>query len=172
MQMRPDIQIQSAIKALTDVVLPAIDPTNKLAQEQIALTIGLLSVMRQQLPLQFRFDRDELNRLLTFVASLEAAGEADACLAAQIEKARDVFDRALADPQELVDAVRALREATGAVITNTYKSNDRERIAPLERAVLAMSSEQLLRERAWFRSQNWEPADGVPEIERLLGSTR
>ena len=42
MQMRPDIQIQSMIKALTDVVLPAVDADNKLAHEQTRLVIGLL----------------------------------------------------------------------------------------------------------------------------------
>ena len=38
MQMRPLLLTQSMIKAMTDVVLPAIDPQNKLAHEQARLS--------------------------------------------------------------------------------------------------------------------------------------
>jgi hypothetical protein len=73
MQMRPALQIQSMIKAMMDVVLPAVDPSNKLALEQSRLVIGMLSLMAQQLPLQFRFDCDELSRLLKLAAALQHA---------------------------------------------------------------------------------------------------
>ena len=64
MQMRPEIQIQSILKAMIDVVLPAVDPKNPLAQEQARLVMGMLTVMAGQLPRQYRFDCDELSRLL------------------------------------------------------------------------------------------------------------
>ena len=71
MQMRPDPQIKSVIKAMNDVVLPAVDPQNKLAQEQVRLCMGLLGLMAKQLPLQFRFDCDELARLSAYSAELQ-----------------------------------------------------------------------------------------------------
>lgn len=168
MQMRPDIQIQSVIKALTDVVLPAIDSGNKLAQEQVRLVIGLLGVMGQQIPLQFRFDCDELRRLLEFAAALQGEGAEKSELAALVGHGRDVLDRAKADPSEVVEVVRGLRAATGAAITEAYRSKDEARVASVERLTLAMASEQVLRERSWFRAQAWEPADHVPAIETLL----
>ena len=39
MQMRPQIQLQAVIKALSDVVLPAIDPDNKLDTNGISATL-------------------------------------------------------------------------------------------------------------------------------------
>lgn len=70
MQMRPQIQLQAVIKALSDVVLAAIDPDNKLAIEQGKLSIGLLALLAQQLPMQFTFDRDELARLIATAGTL------------------------------------------------------------------------------------------------------
>ena len=40
----------------------------------------------------------------------------------------------------------------------------------MKKATLAMSREQLLRERAWVITQGWEPdPKAVPPIEELLG---
>ena len=51
MELRPSLQVKIVLKALTDVVLPAVDPNNKLAQEQARLCIGTLQIMASRLPL-------------------------------------------------------------------------------------------------------------------------
>ncbi|MCK9285355.1 MAG: hypothetical protein M0P39_13860, partial [Rhodocyclaceae bacterium] len=61
MDLRPALQVQTVIKAMTDVVLPAVDPNNKLAQEQARLVIGMLHLVMQRQPLMYRYDRDELS---------------------------------------------------------------------------------------------------------------
>ena len=78
MQMRPQIQLQAVIKALGDVVLPAIDPDNRLALEQGKLAIGLLTLLAQQLPVQFAFDCDELTRLIATSGELANAAQGGA----------------------------------------------------------------------------------------------
>jgi hypothetical protein len=170
MQMRPDIQIQSMIKALTDVVLPAVDADNKLAHEQTRLVIGLLGVMSKQIPLQFQFDCDELSRLLDFATELQrASGAEQPELAQHQEKGSQVLDRAKADPAEVVNAVRALRTSTGAVISDVFRGADTQVQDRVQKTVLAMTSAQLLRERSWLLSQGWEPdASAIPAIETLL----
>ena len=50
MDLRPSLQVQTVIKAMTDVVLPAVDPNNKLAQEQARLVIGMLHLVAQRQP--------------------------------------------------------------------------------------------------------------------------
>jgi len=172
MQMRPDIQLQSVIKTLTEVVLPALDPSHQLAQEQIRIAIGVLGLMRQQIPLQFRFDCDELRRWLKFASSLDPfSAEGHTTLVEQVRRGHEVLERAKADPNEVAQAVSGLRAATGALIADVYASKGATDIALLTRAVLEVSDEQLLRERAWFRSQGWEPQANLPSIESLLDST-
>lgn len=177
MQMRPDLQIKSVIKAMNDVVLPAVDPQNKLAQEQVRLCMGLLGLMARQLPLQFRFDCDELARLSAYSAELQriasGGGETSAALAALKEKtvsANTTIERAKASPQDVEQAVRSLREATGSLISSVFRDGDSAVQERVQRATLAMSKEQLLRDRAWVITQGWEPdPKSVPSIEQLLG---
>lgn len=176
MQMRPEVQIQSMIKALTDVVLPAIDPANKLAQEQSRLVIGMLGLMARQLPLQFRFDCDELARLLRFAEDLQhhagtgaATDRSLARLAEQATAAKAVLARAQAGPDAVLLAVRSLREASGAVVTAAFQEADPAGRARVQESVLSMSEAQLLRDRSWLLSQGWEPdPKAIPPIESLL----
>jgi len=177
MQMRPEIQIASAIKAMNDVVIPAIDPANKLAVEQSQLIIGLLSLLRSQLPLQFRFDRDELGRLRGCVQLLSEISATDAGVQAALQQlaasnhaAAAVLEHCTVDPAELTDSVRALREAMGKVVSTAARTNDLAVQLRIEKLILDMSKEQLLRDRALMKIQGWEmdPA-ALPDIEALLG---
>lgn len=158
MQIRPDIALQAVLKSLQDVVLPALDPENKLAQEQAQLVVGLLSLVALRLPLQFRYDVDELARLVELARTLglDPGGPAE------------VLRRAGADPDEVVAAVGALRAAIGDR-TDTLGDADTDARA----AVLTAAREQHLRERSWLLMQGWEvdPAS-VPAIEKLIGGDR
>ena len=176
MQLRPDIQIQSVLKAMSDVVLPALDPKNPLAQEQARLCMGMLSVMAGQLPLQFRFDCDELTRLLGLSNRLQQldevgrlAPQAIASLRQDSERAADVLARARAEPSEVLAAVRALRAATSKVVRAACEKGEASETQGLERAVLSASKEQLLRDRSWVLGQGWE-ADpkAIAPIESLI----
>lgn len=176
MQLRPDVALRAMIKSLSDVVLPAVDPTNKLALEQLQVSIGLLSLMEQRLPLSFRFDCDELRRLLGFAAELSQVASAgglapDALrdLEAAAADGAEVLQRAQADPAEVLAAVRALRAAGSGLVSVAYPALAGADRAALERCVLTMSEAQLLRDRAWVLPQGWEPhPDALPPISALL----
>ena len=177
MQLRADIQIQSVLKAMTDVILPALDPQNQLAQEQVRLCMGLLSVLRQQLPLQFKFDLDELKRqialterLLELAGGHEFGDHSVSKLQGEHAKAVDVLQRAKAGPDEVLAAVRALRSVTGELLQ--AEDLQKSPLCPaVDHAVLESSRAQLLRDRSWVLAQNWEanPA-AIPPIDTLLGA--
>jgi hypothetical protein len=176
MDLRPALQIQTLIKAMTDVVLPAVDPHNKLAQEQARLAIGMLSLLGTRLPLLYRYECDELTRSLALAdtlraqtSDLAAAAQALDDLAGVVDGGRDVLARARAEPSELEAANFALREKIGALITLAYGATDEARRTELGATVTAHAQEQLLRERAWFASQCWEGSpDALPALETLL----
>lgn len=173
MQLRPDVQIPSIIKALSDVVLPAVDPGNKLAQEQTRIVIGLLTLMSQQGPVQSKFDRDELSRLMeTGQALAEAAGSEAALtpakerLVAVVADAREVFYQSRLGPEDVLQAIRGLREVVGAMAGSCYAS---AHSASIQSIVLAYTREQGLRDRAMLLMQGWEPdPEAVPSLGELL----
>ena len=176
MELRTEIQIKSMIKALTDVVLPAVDPINQLAVEQTRLVIGMLSLMSQQLPIQFQFDRDELQRLLGFTATLltdEAPepGYAAALehLAATHRAGARVLEHCVVDPATLLQAVHDLRAATSDLVAAVPATEDSAVIERVERTVMVHAKEQLLRDRSLLLPQGWELDPGaIPAIETLL----
>lgn len=177
MQLRPDIQIQSILKAMTDVVLPALDPANPLAQEQARLCMGLLGVMASRLPLQYRYDCDELARLLALARQLQHLPETGrlapngfGLLEQGANQADDVLARARAEPTEVLAAVRSLREVTGNLVQEAFVNDPSgDQTHDLQRAVLDATEAQLLRERSWLLGQGWEanPQD-IPSIETLI----
>lgn len=177
MQMRPEVQIKAMIKALTDVVIPAVPQENKLAMEQANLVVGMLNLMQVQLPLQFRFDRDELLRLVNTAARLNALRTTDAAMAAAIDgvdgpcgRAADVLARCQFGPQDLYAAILALRAAFCALVDASANSADDDGRRQVEAILMSMSKEQLLRDRALMKPQRWEPDPAaVPDIEALLG---
>jgi hypothetical protein len=177
MQMRPNIQITSVIKAMTDVVLPAIDPANKLAIEQSQLILGILNLLASQLPVQFRFDRDELSRLCQYAHKLGAisvsdthAGGALAALGASSAAAASVLEQCQLDPAELTSSVRHMREAMGELVCALATTSDLDNQLRVERIFIEMSKEQLLRDRSLMKMQGWEvDPEALSDIELLLG---
>lgn len=176
MQLRPDIQLQSAIKSMCDTVLPAIDANNQLALEQAQLVVATLQLVRQRLPLGYRFDCDELARLLHVAEELsecarggEATDDARDALADTARGGADVLSRARAEPDELNAAVRSLRSHVGAVVQAVYEEGDLNSGEAVRKLILQSSEEQLLRERTWVLPQGWEPdPEALPPIEELL----
>lgn len=173
MQLRSDIQLRSIIKALSEVVRPAIDPSNGPASEQLHIAVALLTLMEQRLPLQFAFDCDELRRLETFGRHLHALAEGRTGPAlGEVDNAADagsdVLARAKADPGEVLAAVRRLRSACGAATTALRQVEGVDQ-GGLRDCVLAYSEAQLLRDRSWLKSQGWESdPTALPDIETLI----
>lgn len=176
--MRPDIQIATMLKALADVVIPAIPEENRLAVEQARLIAGMLTLMQFQLPRQFRFDCDELQRLRTVTDDLIAMPTADRAIAEAIEtlqspshRARDVLARCQGDPSEPYTVILALRSALCDLVDAAADSADHASRDRIEASIRAMSAQQLQRDRALMKLQSWEPDPAaLPDIDTLLAS--
>lgn len=178
MELRASFQIPTLIKALTDVVLPAVDPDNRLAQEQAQLIIGSLRLLAQRMPLQYRYDRFELQSFVRLADDLSAKAGSTPELASALEamrataeRGRNLLARAGAEPEQIEAANLALRESIGAFSQASSTLPDQDCRRAIESDVMAHAKDMLLRERAWLAMQGWEGADsGLPEIEKLIGN--
>jgi len=176
MDVRPDIQLRSMVKAMIDVVLPAVDPDNKLAQEQARLIIGTLQLVAKRLPIAYRYDRDELERYVALSRDLVAqvgpalGGQAISDLEQLAARGSDVLDRARAEPAELEQAIFDLRDSVSGLILAARNVTDPETRARLRKLILASSKVELDRERALVVDMGFEPdpAKIPPPIERQL----
>jgi len=161
--MVPDAELQLAvvIKALRDVVAPAVDPGNKPAIEQLHLSIATIGLVQRGLPLAHARARQELLNALGLAEAVTAAGGAVDDAAARA---------ALADPaadEARLDAVR--RAVLVAVEQAVADAAGTARESAVARAVVQASKAQCDLARAWSAPAGFEVEPGaVPALEALL----
>ncbi len=175
MELRPSLLLPAMLKAMTDTVLPAVDPENKLAVEQAKLVAGMLGLLASRLPLLARYDRTELRHSVVLAARVREAargGPATASALGELDRTRAVAESALArtgaDPSEIEAALLELRARIGAVVVAVSGDGDETSPRDLRRAVLDAAKGEVERARAWLLPQGWESGEGLPPLESLL----
>ena len=162
-----DLQLQAVIKALTDTVMPAIDPANKMAMEQVGLAVATLSMARNRLPLVRRLARYGLQMAIVTAEELVASvPTAAAGLAVPLSAGRQALQDPAHDTAELDAMLRALNGAIGALIDD---SSNGPYIAAIEAIILRRGKLATDLVRAWTMPSGFEPNPAsVPTIESLL----
>ena len=169
--MLPDIDLRLAntIKALRELIIPALPPDQGLAREQAELALAHLGVIAEQWKHALRFQ-------LTSYRALHALGirlgrhASDAVLRNELTAALGAADSLdCTDYDAVSNATRAL----GALIDRVIDADGST--APLDRdlldAVLAHGQAQALRDRAWSACCGLDPdRDSLPKIGTLLDS--
>lgn len=164
--------LQAAVKALEHAVMPAVNPADPLAAEQLKLTLGYLKLLRS------RFDRVEARRRfeLEHQRAMAQALHGDASALGSELAAR--FERALAraDAAEGTDEVRAatadLAAATSGLV-RAVAAADPARRRRVELTVARHSRSWIDAQRAWFAPLGFElhPAR-IPTLDDALDPRR
>lgn len=169
--MIPDIelQLQTIVKSLRDNVLPAVDPENELAQQQMQISLATLGIVLEHLPLVHNVRRRDIS-----IHSELAEQLLEAC-SLQISKAalnKAVLDAkaGLADATlgfaQLQQVARSLRDVIGQVVSDHAES---ESAPDIERLVLETSTETLQLGRAWNKPMSFEPDPAaIPGLAQQL----
>ncbi|MBD0860316.1 hypothetical protein IA539_03715 [Gordonia sp. zg691] len=170
MQLRPELRIRTAIEAMKHVVIPALDPDDKLAAEQAQLVVGMLANSLDWLPVGYAFDRAELSNLASAASQMVSASPSSApALARAVARAEDLLARSAADPRELTDGVRALRADLAAHVDEVYGAGDGGESHAVGRAVLDAAARETPLLRAAYIGHGFEGApDVIPPLSDLL----
>ena len=133
-----DERLASIVRALTDVVLPALPPEAGLAREQVELSLGQLQIMRAQLDGSFAFEADEL-------ADARALGEKLATLSGDGSLAEPLAAaKSAATPAE----IRAARVSIHAAIHDLIPVASRH--LAMFGAIMKAEKARVVKDRAWF----------------------
>jgi hypothetical protein len=141
-----DVQLAAVAKSLADNILPAIDPANSQAQEQMQLCLATLAIVRQRLPDLQGFLKQDLAENLSLLQAIggeaaEGSGSLETRVRRIKEQIADVIDKARGTPQEKQVAI----------------------------AVLAAQEPMILRARAWAIGMGFEPDPAqIPDLATLL----
>ncbi|AEG49563.1 hypothetical protein Sphch_1882 [Sphingobium chlorophenolicum L-1] len=164
--MTPDIDLQLAvaIKALIDVVTPAVDAANPMAREQLRLAILTLEHVKARHAYQPRRARRELANALELAADIQ-----DIIGSARIEAARKAAAVSLADLSTSTSDLKAATERLLVAIDATLDQlTDRSMRKRCDRAVLKGAKAQFDLNRSWFLRTGREQDALIPQLEDLI----
>jgi hypothetical protein len=161
-----DLRIANMIKALEQVILPALPRDQRLARDQALLIAGHLRMLGGQWKEALRFEQISLDDLAGLARTL--SGLVDAPF-------REPLETALASAQAVdrtsITALEQSFTALGTVVDATILGGAGHIPLPsaAHDAVLAYGMRHARRERTWFKAAHLDPdhAD-LPAIEAML----
>lgn len=167
-----DLRLQNVIKALREVVLPAIPPEQRLARDQAMLAIGHLGLFANQWRHAARFEHGSLVNMMTLGhmllddPAIDIGEPSRAALAAAMARAE------ASAPSDLT-AVEQVTAELGALVDDVILHAGRPGALPprVIEAVLAYGQVQARRERIWFAGTKLDPdVEELDSIETMLAA--
>lgn len=162
-----DLRLQSLLKALSDVILPAIPVDQSLARDQTKLVIGHLTVIAAHWKHALNYELESLRLACALAAEL-----ADMGLTSEL---RDELSAAVARANTLdrsdYDDVSASHRTLKQILARVIAGDDSGALMPpaLKNAVLRYSTVQARRERIWHRGAGLDPdAATLPPLNSLF----
>lgn len=160
-----DLQLGVSIKALRDVIIPAIDPANGVALEQAHLTLATLGMARQNFPYIQRLARTELRHAIAMGDAVAGSVQASTPLVDLRVAARS----ALADPEAGAGTLDACRHAILSEIETQIAQAETGEFAPIAKAYLGAVEPQLELQRKWSAGAGFDPdAVALPALDEML----
>lgn len=169
--------LRTAIKSLQDVVAPAVDPANPLANEQLRMVCAYLGLVVQQLPYRSARIRSELLDALHLARVLAPMAQRCSAAAAQALEsaiASSASHEMSVDPSECdLERTTARLNASISALVRTASTADASTRREIELAVVADARATLEVNRAWFLPLGFEsPHAQIPSISDALASRR
>jgi len=171
-----DTTLRAAIKALDEVVAPAVDPADPLAGQQLRLVIEALRFLRDRLDYLHDRYRFEVRHHLALARSIaddaaDCSPTAARALRDAIETGATVLERADARDPELRGASAALAAAIRMIVRDAAGAKDEAR-RRLEQRIVAGTRGQIVADRAWHWPQGFDPDPaGAQPLEVAYRST-
>lgn len=172
------LRLQSMLRSMVEVVVPAIGAEQQLARDQAAIIVANIRLLMDQHDKVYHFLLCELREYRDLVRALQAVGSAAGSATKPVPEPAgaaapwvdDLLSMTLPAQRDLADTVTRLKQQADQLLEALLAGGDpgaREQASAL---VLEQSGKQIERERSWVRSSGFD-ADvaSVPAIDILLG---
>jgi hypothetical protein len=176
--MVPDfaLRLQSMMRALQEVILPALPKDQQLAQDQAKILLGNLRIMATQQDRVFQYLLVELREYAGLLRKLSLEATGGAATDAAAARARAALDRAepittlpIPSQTEVSDLLKSLKQAADELVHAAHEDGSGGFRQFLTAAVMQQSAAQILRERVWFSAAGFELDAGMlPSLDVVL----
>ena len=153
-----ELRVRTMIRALNEIIIPAIDPNNSLAQEQAGLLLGHLSVFLEHEGREQTICEIERAGLAELANALLKVCEGGEATNAASERLRNLGD----DIDTLSHAIESLVIDAGIDGSDAFKRS-------CDELVLKHAREATLQSRIWFKSMGFDhDPEVLPGIDSLF----
>ena len=174
-----EIRIQTMIKAMAEIILPAIGPGNDLAREQGQLMIAQLGLIAKQWDKALAYDSICLREMIGLARKLcEAAAGGPQTTAAASALSELLQRHAPGNELPTTQAkINEIRAALAAGVDKLVRATEVDSSAAFHdasaKAILDYGALQSWRDRAWFADAGMDPerAD-LPGIDEMLAQAK
>ena len=176
--MVPDfaLRIQSMIRSLREVILPALPNDQLLAIDQANILVGYLRIMAEQHDRVFEYLLVELAEYAKLVGVLIDGAQGGQSTDDAVARARSALAKAApltAIPRqaELAARVKSLKVSVDELLHAAREDGTAAFRQESTSRVMEQAERQILRERVWFRASGFElDASQLPSIDEVLGA--
>jgi hypothetical protein len=160
--MNPSIELRlrTMIRAMNEIIIPAVDGGDSLAQEQARLLLGHLHVLLQhegREQAMCDIERSDLQRLASALVEASSGGSATAAATARVQNLPDDVDT-----DGLSHAIEALIIDSGSDGSEAFKR-------ACDTLVIAHGRAATRRSRTWFKSMGFDhDPDALGDIDSLF----
>lgn len=142
-----DDRLNSVLRALETVVLPALPETASLAQEQVMLAMGHIQIIQAQRDATPGFEKGEFEDLKHMAGAILALSDAPASCAGE----RTALEGALAaTPDDPRAGAEGLRVAIDDLLVAARQAGEDAYRSALSRTILPLARERAGEDREWF----------------------
>jgi hypothetical protein len=154
-----DDRLASVVRAVTDVLVPALPPEAGLALEQAQLVVGHLQIIRAQLDATPAFEKEELADSRALGAALSSKGEGGAKTSAALKSLREAVEHDGSGEHCRQTRVR-INQAIDLVIRGAAVDGSAAFSDHLAKTVVEMEAVRSMKDRKWFAAMGFD-AGGV-----------
>lgn len=173
--MVPDtcLRLRAAIKAIDDIVIPALPPEAGFAHEQLALVRNSLKLAIDHIPHEYAFTvqdaRDHLHFAADIAARVGPEGDVAARIARSSEEVRALLPADIPYTPALEERLRTLKQDLEDAVGEMCADGSRSDLHDVETLVLAFSARRIEFERAWNLATGFESDPSViPDFAQLI----
>ena len=146
-----DTQLEVSLRALREVVAPALENAESHVVEQFNLALATLDFTRQRLPYARSFHRSELQHFMEFSADVREVIDADRPdIAQQLKNTEEEGSKQLASPEaEVEDYLMVSRQLRELIAEATQCSNGKPYEKQLDTLILQRQKDFFPAQRSW-----------------------
>ena len=170
------LRLQTMLRSMLEVLIPALDPNSQLARDQAQILVANLRLMSDQADRTYEYEMVELReyaallrRLLTQAKGGVATKAEQASGHALLRQIEEVVALPIPTHAQLSADVKRTKAAADALLAASQADGDAEFRADAVEAVLAQAATQNLRERVWFKAAALDADPGaLPTLDEVL----